>query len=122
MESRHHSPGEGTSSEEEDVRTVGDYSFDELLDRIAQAQLKKDERIFESTQGRAEKQSKRARETLMNIHELVGYLRQEAARDICVIKVPPERDYVDYFVVCGGLGTRHIRTMADNLVTEVYRK
>ena len=53
-------------------------------------------------------------------HELVEFLRRENARDICVIKVPPEREYVDYFVVCGGLGTRHIRTMADNLAAEVW--
>ena len=56
----------------------------------------------------------------MNIHELVEFLRWKNARDICVIKVPREREYVDYFIVCGGLGTRHIRTMADSLVAEVW--
>ena len=56
----------------------------------------------------------------MDVEELVGFLRDENARDICVIRVPPQLDYVDYFVVCSGFGGRHLRRMADGLVAEVY--
>lgn len=55
----------------------------------------------------------------MEIHELVDYLRNENASDICVIRVPPSMDYVDYFVVCSGFGARHLRRMADGLVAEM---
>lgn len=118
---RFHSAGEDTNGEDEvPARTVTDYSLDELLDRIAEAQLKTDERIADTTGGRRKKQrAQRKRATPMDIDELVSFLRQEAARDICVIKIPPEREYVDYFIVCSGLGIRHVRAMADNLVREV---
>ena len=55
----------------------------------------------------------------MDIDELVEYLREENALDICVISVPSSLDYVDYFVVCSGYGARHLRKMADGLVAEV---
>ena len=55
----------------------------------------------------------------MDIEELVEFLRDENASDICVIRVPPHLDYVDYFVVCSGFGARHLRRMADGLVAEV---
>ena len=48
-----------------------------------------------------------------------GVLHDENASDICVIRVPPQLDYVDYFVVCSGFGARHLRRMADGLVAEV---
>lgn len=53
------------------------------------------------------------------VEELVEFLQDENAHDICVIQVPPHLDYVDYFVVCSGFGGRHLRRMADGLVTEV---
>lgn len=59
------------------------------------------------------------RSTMMEIDELVDVLHQENAQDICVISVPPERQYVKYFVTCSGMGTRHIGRMADNLCAEV---
>ena len=59
------------------------------------------------------------RSTPMDIEELVEFLRDENASDICVIRVPPYLDYVDYFVVCNGFGARHLRRMADGLVAEV---
>ena len=59
------------------------------------------------------------RTRLVNIEELVEFLREENASDVCVIRVPPHLDYVDYFVVCSGFGSRHLRRMAGALVTEV---
>nr|XP_006636268.1 PREDICTED: mitochondrial assembly of ribosomal large subunit protein 1 [Lepisosteus oculatus] len=47
-----------------------------------------------------------------SIDFLVALLRQENAGDICVIRVPEEMKYTDYFVVVSGSSTRHLRAMA----------
>ena len=59
------------------------------------------------------------RSTPMNIEELVEFLQDENASDICVIRLPPHLDYVNYFVICSGFGGRHLGRMANGLVTEV---
>ncbi|KAM6152868.1 mitochondrial assembly of ribosomal large subunit protein 1 [Erethizon dorsatum] len=51
-----------------------------------------------------------------DIDMLVSLLRQENARDICVIKVPPEMRYTDYFVIGSGTSTRHLHAMAFYIV------
>lgn len=43
---------------------------------------------------------------------LVSLLRQENAVDICVIEVPEQIKYTDYFIVVSGVSTRHLRAMA----------
>ncbi|CAJ1062092.1 mitochondrial assembly of ribosomal large subunit protein 1 [Xyrichtys novacula] len=43
---------------------------------------------------------------------LVSLLRQENAVDICVIKVPEQIKYTDYFIVVSGMSPRHLRAMA----------
>ncbi|XP_061852689.1 mitochondrial assembly of ribosomal large subunit protein 1 [Colius striatus] len=47
-----------------------------------------------------------------NIDFVVALLRQENAKDICVIQLPPEKKYCDYFVVVSGFSTRHLHAMA----------
>ncbi|KAL0985457.1 hypothetical protein UPYG_G00157140 [Umbra pygmaea] len=47
-----------------------------------------------------------------NIDVLVSLLRQENAADICVIKVPEDIKYTNYFIVVSGSSTRHLRAMA----------
>ncbi|CAH7152974.1 Malsu1 [Phodopus roborovskii] len=54
--------------------------------------------------------------TKFDIDMLVSLLRQENARDICVIKVPTEMRYTDYFVVGSGTSTRHLHAMAYYIV------
>lgn len=54
-----------------------------------------------------------------DIDVLVSLLRQENARDICVIKVPPEMKYTDYFVIGSGTSTRHLHAMAYYIVRMV---
>jgi len=66
-----------------------------------------------------DKDQKPPRTSMMSLEELVEFLRQDNARDICAIAVPPEKDYVAYFVVCSGTGSRHIGRMADHLANEV---
>lgn len=59
------------------------------------------------------------RTSAMSVEELVQFLKEQNARDVCVIELPPELDYVQYFIVCSGMGSRHIGRMADNLQAEV---
>ncbi|XP_004461406.1 mitochondrial assembly of ribosomal large subunit protein 1 isoform X1 [Dasypus novemcinctus] len=51
-----------------------------------------------------------------DIDMLVSLLRQENAKDICVIKIPPEMNYTDYFVIGSGTSTRHLHAMAYYIV------
>ncbi|KAM5302547.1 mitochondrial assembly of ribosomal large subunit protein 1 [Glossophaga mutica] len=51
-----------------------------------------------------------------DIDMLVSLLRQENARDICVIKVPPEMKYADYFVIASGTSTRHLHAVVHYMV------
>ncbi|MEE6466322.1 hypothetical protein FKM82_006908, partial [Ascaphus truei] len=54
------------------------------------------------------------------IDVLVSLLRQENARDLCVIRVPPEVKYAEYFVVVTGSSTRHLHAMA-HYALKVYK-
>ncbi|XP_076977901.1 mitochondrial assembly of ribosomal large subunit protein 1 isoform X2 [Tamandua tetradactyla] len=51
-----------------------------------------------------------------DIDVLVSLLRQENAKDICVIKVPPEMKYTDYFVLGSAVSTRHLHAVAHYIV------
>ncbi|KAM3929285.1 mitochondrial assembly of ribosomal large subunit protein 1 [Leptodactylus fuscus] len=55
-----------------------------------------------------------------NINVLVNLLRQENGKDLCVIRIPPEMKYVEYFVVVGGTSTRHLQAMAQYIL-KVYK-
>ncbi|KAG7276024.1 hypothetical protein CRUP_004421 [Coryphaenoides rupestris] len=50
--------------------------------------------------------------TSFNIDAMVSLLRQENAVDICVIKIPEEHNYSDYFIVVSGISPRHLSAMA----------
>ncbi|KAM6338689.1 mitochondrial assembly of ribosomal large subunit protein 1 [Podargus strigoides] len=47
-----------------------------------------------------------------NIDFVVALLRQENAKDICVIQLPPELKYCNYFIIVSGSSTRHLHAMA----------
>ncbi|XP_074006895.1 mitochondrial assembly of ribosomal large subunit protein 1 [Numenius arquata] len=47
-----------------------------------------------------------------NIDFVVALLRQENAKDICVIQLPPEIKYCNYFIIVSGSSTRHLHAMA----------
>uniref|UniRef100_A0A8B9LH27 Mitochondrial assembly of ribosomal large subunit protein 1 n=1 Tax=Astyanax mexicanus TaxID=7994 RepID=A0A8B9LH27_ASTMX len=55
-----------------------------------------------------------------NLDLLVSLLRQENAEDICVIKVPEEIRYTEFFIVVSGSSTRHLRAMAQYTI-KVYK-
>ena len=77
-------------------------------------------RNIQHQQEQSKRTQREKRSIMMNVEELVEFLREENARDVCVIEVPPEVDYVNYFIVCSGLGSRHIGRMADHLASEVH--
>lgn len=90
-----------------------DYDLEKLLANISV--LKSAEQIQEE----ARKAERPRRTSAMSIAELVDFLRDENALDICVINVPPEKQYVKYFVTCSGKGLRHLSKIAHSLVDEV---
>ncbi|XP_064907383.1 mitochondrial assembly of ribosomal large subunit protein 1 [Columba livia] len=51
-----------------------------------------------------------------NIDFVVDLLRQENAKDVCVIQLPPEIKYCDYFIIVSGSSTRHLHAMAHYLL------
>ncbi|XP_077159389.1 mitochondrial assembly of ribosomal large subunit protein 1 [Paroedura picta] len=51
-----------------------------------------------------------------SIDHMVLLLRQENAKDICVIQLPPDLRYSDYFIIVSGSSTRHLHAMAHYLV------
>ncbi len=85
-----------------------DCDIQSLLHNIQKSRLKKEQVVV-----------RERRISVMTAEEMVEFLRKENARDIVVIELPPEVDYVRYFIVCSGMGSRHIGRMADNLVAEV---
>lgn len=54
-----------------------------------------------------------------NIDLVVALLRQENAKDICVIQLSPEIKYCDYFIVVSGFSTRHLHAMANYMLKMV---
>ena len=95
---------------------VADYSLEKLLRNVQKARLRKDREQDETVTVKSERVQ---RSTPMTISELVEFLQEENAKEICVIRVPPEREYVNYLVTCAGTGTRHVGRMADSLAWEV---
>ncbi|XP_014793105.1 PREDICTED: mitochondrial assembly of ribosomal large subunit protein 1 [Calidris pugnax] len=60
-------------------------------------------------------EQRQAAETVLpkfNIDFVVALLRQENAKDICVIQLPPEMKYCNYFIIVSGSSTRHLHAMA----------
>ncbi|XP_070569627.1 uncharacterized protein [Ptychodera flava] len=53
---------------------------------------------------------------VFKIDELVEVLKEENAKDICVIKVPKEKQYVDYFVIVSCRSTRHMQAMTQYII------
>ncbi|PKU28224.1 hypothetical protein llap_21472 [Limosa lapponica baueri] len=55
-----------------------------------------------------------------NIDFVVALLRQENAKDICVIQLPPEIKYCNYFIIVSGSSTRHLHAMAHYMLKMRY--
>uniref|UniRef100_G1KP02 Mitochondrial assembly of ribosomal large subunit protein 1 n=1 Tax=Anolis carolinensis TaxID=28377 RepID=G1KP02_ANOCA len=51
-----------------------------------------------------------------SFEDIVSFLRQENAKDICAIQLPPEMKYSNYFVIVSGSSPRHLHAMAHYLM------
>ncbi|KAM9165315.1 mitochondrial assembly of ribosomal large subunit protein 1 [Pangshura tecta] len=56
-----------------------------------------------------------------NIDLIISLLRQENASNICVIHVPPEMRYSDYFIIVSGSSSRHLHAMAHYML-KMYKQ
>ncbi|XP_027684256.2 mitochondrial assembly of ribosomal large subunit protein 1 [Chelonia mydas] len=56
-----------------------------------------------------------------NIEFIIALLRQENASNICVIQVPPEMRYSDYFIIVSGASSRHLHAMAHYML-KMYKQ
>ncbi|KAG8139094.1 hypothetical protein E2320_001875 [Naja naja] len=54
--------------------------------------------------------------SVFSIDDMVSLMRQENAKDICVINLPPEIKYSNYFIIASGSSARHLHAMAQYLV------
>ncbi|CAI5788570.1 Uncharacterized protein PODLI_1B035178 [Podarcis lilfordi] len=54
--------------------------------------------------------------SVFSIDYMVSLLRQENAKNICVIELPPELKYSHYFIIVSGTSPRHLHAMAQYLV------
>ena len=93
-------------------RKTKDHDIQSLLYNIQKSRLRRRE-------GGEELVVRERRTTAMSAQEITELLREQNARDVVVLELPPDVDYVKYFIICSGMGTRHIGRMADNLVAEV---
>ncbi|KAM7175801.1 mitochondrial assembly of ribosomal large subunit protein 1 [Macrochelys suwanniensis] len=57
----------------------------------------------------------------LNIDFIIALLRQENASNICVIQVPPEMRYSDYFIIVSGSSSRHLHAMAHYML-KMYKQ
>ncbi|KAK3572207.1 hypothetical protein QTP86_026064 [Hemibagrus guttatus] len=57
---------------------------------------------------------------VFNLDVLVSLLREENAVDICVIRVPDEPKYTEFFIIVSGSSTRHLRAMSQYTIA-VYK-
>lgn len=92
------------------------YSFEELMNNIRR-RIPSIQRTKESVC-----RVKRDVHSMMSISELVEFIKEYNAFDLSVIRIPPEKRYAEYLVICSGKNIRHIRKMAESLATEVCSK
>lgn len=90
------------------------YDYDEEQRRLAEGIEEEETEVEELV-------LERGRTGVFDIEELVEFLREENARDIVVIQVPPEIKYVSYMVVVTSLSQRHINALAET-IRRIYKK
>jgi ribosomal silencing factor RsfS len=58
---------------------------------------------------------------VFDLEDLLELLKLDNAKDICVIRLPPELKYVEYMVIVTGKSRRHIIGLAE-FVRKVFKK
>ncbi|XP_071496589.1 uncharacterized protein [Diadema antillarum] len=87
------SPTEGRMEDLEFKIAAGDVDCDTTLQAISKGETPEKKYVF-------------------SIDDMVALLRAENAQDICVIKIPKEKQYVDFFIVATGRSPRHLKAMS----------
>ncbi|XP_042867488.1 uncharacterized protein LOC122250204 [Penaeus japonicus] len=90
------------------------YDYDEEQRRLAEGIVEEEMEVEELV-------LERGRTGVFDIEELVDFLREENARDIAVIQVPPEMKYISYMVIVTSLSQRHINALAET-IRRIYKK
>ena len=111
--------GGGTKGDDSDPNALGGRANDSIFE---QREYDLRSLLYNIQKSKAEKDRAAVAErrtSMMTVEQLVEFLHEHNARDVCVIQVPPELDYVEYFVVCTAMGTRHVGRVADSLQAEV---
>ena len=52
---------------------------------------------------------------MFDLEELLTVLREENARDICVIKMPPEVNLTNHMVIVSAISLRHLRAITSSV-------
>lgn len=58
---------------------------------------------------------------VLELDDVVEFLREENASDIAVIEVPKEMCYVDYFIIATATSPRHLESMAE-MINKLYKR
>lgn len=103
------------------------YDFEEMLNSIRKKAMTIQEEVpetihYDDDVNKVVTKVRRARRTnidSVNIRELVEFIKVDNANDVCVIRIPPEKRYAEYLVICSGVNTKHIQKMAESLAYEV---
>lgn len=58
---------------------------------------------------------------VLELDDVVEFLREENASDIAVLEIPKEMCYVDYFVIATAMSPRHLGSMAE-MINKLYKR
>ncbi|XP_035527474.1 mitochondrial assembly of ribosomal large subunit protein 1 [Morone saxatilis] len=85
-------------------------SYSEMSNESSNSKSSTD--VFQEESHEMDSDSSQRSSLKFSLDVLVSLLRQENAVDICVIKVPEQIKYAEYFIVVSGVSPRHLRAMA----------
>ncbi|XP_065202075.1 uncharacterized protein 312 [Planococcus citri] len=107
-------------------KVFADYDSPVILDIDEERQLRLEKpELFEQEEVREDEFAglnlERGINGVFDIEELVDILRKEKAKNICVVSVPPEYQYVDHMVIASGKSLKHLTAMAE-FIRKLYKR
>ncbi|KAK8752435.1 hypothetical protein OTU49_005631 [Cherax quadricarinatus] len=98
-----------------------DGSSFEIIYDYDEERLRREEGLFKEEIKEKETALERGKTGVFDVEELVDFLREENAKDIAVIHVPPDIKYVQYLVIVSSHSKRHTSALAQ-LLRKVYKR
>lgn len=86
--------------------------YSEVCSESSSVKSKRSSGLIQEESHETDRDSNQRASQTFSLDVLVSLLRQENAGDICVIKVPEQIKYSEYFIVVSGTSPRHLRAMA----------